>query len=98
MVLALGLFVASERHREKVRRSALLDLGPFSSSTFSWGNVTAAMVAVGEFALIFVLPLYLINPLGLDVMGAGLVLAARAAGAFLSGAAARHLAAWPRRS
>ena len=51
------------------------------------------MVAVGEFALIFVLPLYLINALGLDVMGAGLVLAAMAAGAFLSGAAARHLAA-----
>lgn len=74
-------------------RAALLDLGLFSSSTFSWGNVTAAMVAVGEFAIIFVLPLYLINVLGLDVMGAGLVLAARAAGAFLSGAAARHLAA-----
>ena len=97
-VAALGLFVAWERHREKVRRSALLDLGLFSFSTFSWGNVTAAMVAVGEFAIIFVLPLYLINALGLDVMGAGLVLAAMAAGAFLSGAAARHLAAWPRRS
>ena len=74
-------------------RAALLDLGPFSSSTFSWGNVTAAMVAVGEFALIFVLPLYLISALGLDVIGAGLVLTAMAAGAFLSGAAARHLAA-----
>ncbi|WP_145951551.1 MFS transporter [Micrococcus luteus] len=92
-VLALGLFIVWERHREKVRRSALLDLGLFSFSTFSWGNITAAMVAVGEFAIIFVLPLYLINALGLDVMGAGLVLAAMAAGAFLSGAAARHLAA-----
>ena len=51
------------------------------------------MVAVGEFAIIFVLPLYLINALGLDVMGAGLVLAATASGLFLSGAAARHLAA-----
>ena len=97
-MVALGLFVASERHREKVRRSALLDLGLFSFSMFSWGNVNAAMVAAGEFALIFVLPLYLINVLGLDVMGAGLVLAAMAAGAFFSGAAARHLAAWPRRS
>ncbi|SPD88858.1 membrane protein of unknown function [Micropruina glycogenica] len=46
-----------------------------------------------SFAIIFVLPLYLINALGLDVMGAGLVLAAMAVGAFLSGAAARHLAA-----
>lgn len=37
------------------------------------------------------LPLYLINVLGLDVMGAGPVLAAMAVGAFLSGAAARHV-------
>ncbi|WP_017540830.1 MFS transporter [Nocardiopsis halophila] len=91
--IALVLFVVWERHREKVRRAALLDLGLFSFSTFSWGNLTAAMVAVGEFAIIFVLPLYLINALGLDIMGAGLVLAAMAVGAFLSGATARHLAA-----
>lgn len=91
--IALVLFVIWERHREKVQRAALLDLGLFSFSTFSWGNFTAAMVAVGEFAVIFVMPLYLINSLGLDVMGAGLVLATMAIGAFLSGAAARHLAA-----
>lgn len=90
---ALVLFVVWERHREKVQRSALLDLSLFSLPTFSWGNLTAAMVAVGEFAILFVLPLYLINALGLDVMGAGLVLAAMAVGAFASGAAARHLAA-----
>ncbi len=91
--VALILFVLWERHREKVKRSALLDLSLFSFSTFSWGNLTAMMVAVGEFAILFVLPLYLINALGLDVMGAGLVLAGMAVGAFLSGAAARHLAA-----
>ncbi|GAA1690924.1 DHA2 family efflux MFS transporter permease subunit [Microbacterium sediminicola] len=91
--VALFLFVIWERHREKVRRSALLDLNLFRLATFSWGNVTAAAVAVGEFAIIFVLPLYLVNALGLDVMGAGLVLAAMAIGAFFSGASARHLAA-----
>lgn len=51
--VALVLFVVWERHREKVQRAALLDLGLFSFSTFSWGNLTAAMVAVGEFAIIF---------------------------------------------
>lgn len=91
--VALVLFVFWERHRAKVQRSALLDLSLFSLRTFSWGNLTAGMVAIGEFALLFVLPLYLVNALGLDVMGAGLVLAAMAVGAFLSGAAARHLAA-----
>lgn len=91
--VALTLFVVWERHREKVQRMALLDLKLFLLPTFSWGNLTATMVAVGEFAIIFVLPLYLINALGLDVMGAGLVLAAMALGAFLSGASARHIAA-----
>lgn len=91
--VALTLFVVWERHRARVQRSALLDLELFSLATFSWGNLTAAMVAVGEFAIIFVLPLYLINALGLSVMSAGLVLAAMAVGAFFSGASARHLAA-----
>lgn len=92
-VIAIVLFVVWERHRERVRRAALLNLNLFALRTFSWGNITAGAVAVGEFALLFVLPLYLVNVLGLDVMGAGLVLAAMAVGAFLSGAAARHLAA-----
>lgn len=91
--VALTLFVVWERHRERVRRSAILDLHLFTLPTFSWGNLTAAMVAVGEFAIVFVLPLFLVNALGLDVMGAGLVLAAMAVGAFGSGAAARHVAA-----
>lgn len=91
-VVALALFVVWERHREKVRRSALLDLNLFRLPTFSWGNLTAAMVAIGEFAIIFVLPLYLIYVLDLDTMGAGLVLAAMAFGAFFAGASARHLA------
>lgn len=90
---ALSLFVVWERHREKVRRSALLDLNLFRLATFSWGNTTAAMVAVGEFAVIFVLPLYLVNALGMSIMGAGLVLAAMALGAFASGATARRFAA-----
>ena len=89
----LALFIVWERHREKVRRSALLDLDLFRFATFSWGNITAAMVAIGEFAIIFALPLYLINALGLGSLTAGLVLAAMAVGAFLSGASARHLAA-----
>ncbi|WP_336630746.1 MULTISPECIES: MFS transporter [unclassified Microbacterium] len=91
--VALTLFVLWERHRERVQRDALLDLSLFSLRTFSWGNVTAATVAVGEFALIFVLPLFLVSALGLTVVQTGLVLAAMAFGAFVSGAAARHLAA-----
>lgn len=90
---ALALFVVWEGHRRRVGRSALLDLELFSLPTFRWGLITAAAVAVGEFAIVFVLPLHLVNALGLSLMNAGWVLAAMALGAFFSGAQARHLAA-----
>lgn len=78
---------------ERKSKDALLDVSLFKTPTFSWGNLTALMVAVGEFALIFVLPLYLTAALGLGVMQAGLVLATMAVGAFVAGALARHLSA-----
>nr|WP_313814726.1 MFS transporter [Glutamicibacter sp.] len=90
---ALTLFIFWERHRARIGRSALLELRLFEHKTFSWGNLTAASVAIGEFALLFVLPLFLVNALGLSTLQAGFILAAMALGAFVSGAAARHLAA-----
>lgn len=92
-ILSLVAFILWELARNKKGLSTLLDLSLFSYTTFSWGNATAMMVAVGEFGLLLVLPLFLINVLGNDAMGAGLILAGMAAGAFLSGAMARHLAA-----
>ena len=89
----LAVFVAREARRARRSRSAILDLSLFALPTFAWGNVTAMAVAVGEFALVFALPLYLVNALGLTVLQAGLVLAGMALGAFLAGAGARHLAA-----
>lgn len=81
--------------RESVRgdRARLLDIGLFKIPTFAWGNLTAGLVAVGEFALVFVLPLYLVTALGLTTLSAGLVLSSMAGGAFVAGASARHLAA-----
>lgn len=58
----------------------------FRLATFTWRNVTATAVAIGEFSLVFTLPLFLINALGLSAMGSGLVLAAMAVGAFLASA------------
>lgn len=91
-LVLLVLFVVWERHRARVGRSALLDLTLFEIPTFRWGNVAATMIAVGEFGIIFVLPLFLVNVLALSTLEAGLVLAAMAIGAFFSGASARHLA------
>jgi EmrB/QacA subfamily drug resistance transporter len=91
--LLMAAFVLVESRRRRAGRATVLDLRLFSIPTFSLGNTTALLVAVGEFALLFVLPLFLVTSLKLTMLTAGAVLAAMATGAFLSGAAARHLAA-----
>lgn len=91
--ILLTSFLIVTSRRQRAGRATVLDLRLFTLRTFSLGNATALLVAVGEFALLFVLPLFLITSLRLSTMSAGLVLAAMATGAFLSGAAARHLAA-----
>lgn len=92
--VVLIAFVLWENRRRRMQDPALLDISMFSYATFSWGNTTAMLVAVGEFALVFVLPLYLVSAIGLSTIATGLVLAAMALGAFFAGAMARHLAAW----
>ncbi|GAB3120802.1 DHA2 family efflux MFS transporter permease subunit [Glaciibacter psychrotolerans] len=90
-VVSIVLFVLWERHRGHNGRSAILDLKLFAVPTFTWGNLTALCVAIGEFGLLFVLPLFIVNAMGLTTLGAGLVLAAMGVGAFASGSMARHL-------
>lgn len=90
--LLLTSFLIVESRRQRTGRATVLDLRLFKLTTFSLGNTTALLVVVDEFALLFVLPLFLVTSLRLSRLSAGLVLAAMATGAFLSGAAARHLA------
>lgn len=92
-VLALTLFVLWEWRRGVHHRMTLLDLRVFRIRSFSLGIGTAGLVAVGEFSLLFVLPLYLVDALHLGTLESGGVLAAMAAGAFVSGALARKLSA-----
>ncbi|GAB2560386.1 MFS transporter [Nocardia heshunensis] len=89
--LALVLFLRWERHRVLIGRSALLNPALFSIPSFRWGNITAFMVALGEFGLLFVLPLFMVNVLGFSTLGAGYVLAAMAVGAFLAAGVAEGL-------
>lgn len=90
-VLAIAAFVAWELLAQRTGRSVLLDLTLFRFPSFRWGNAAAMVIALGEFGLLFVLPLYLQNVLGLSSLRAGLVLAAMAVGAFLAGGAAHPL-------
>ncbi|MBF6330524.1 MFS transporter [Nocardia transvalensis] len=91
-VALLVLFVRWEMHRARVERSALLDLSLFAIPAFRWGNTAAFVVALGEFGLLFVLPLFMVNVLGLSTLSSGVVLAAMAVGAFVAGGATEGLA------
>lgn len=91
-IIFLTLFVLWERHRAEVGRSALMDLTLFTVRSFRWGNVAALLVALGEFGLLFTLPLYLQNVRGMSALRCGVVLAAMAAGAFVAGGLAGQLA------
>lgn len=90
-VLSLIAFVLTEIRRARRGQAVLLNPNLFRIGSFGWGNLTALTVAIGEFALLFVLPLFLVIANGLTTMEAGWVLAAMALGAFGSGASARHL-------
>ncbi|MGF6884170.1 EmrB/QacA subfamily drug resistance transporter [Nocardia sp. GAS34] len=91
-VALLFLFLLWEIHRKNVNRSALLDLSLFRLPAFRWGNAAAFAIALGEFGLLFTLPLFLVNVLGLSTLRAGLVLAAMGLGAFVAGGATEPLA------
>lgn len=90
--IILPLFILWEQRRLRRRESVLLDLSLFQFRSFRWGNLAALIVSLGEFGMIFVLPLYLQAVLGYTALETGFVLLAVATGAFLGGPAAAQLA------
>ena len=70
----------------------MVDLRLFAIKSFSRGNVAALIVALGEFGLLFVLPLYLQGALGLSALDTGAALIPLAAGTLLAGGATTLLA------
>ncbi|MDW7981891.1 MAG: MFS transporter [Thermomicrobium sp.] len=88
----LPLFTVYQYLRIRQGRPVLLDLRLFRYPSFRWGNVAALIVSLGEFGIIFVLPLYLQSVLGYTAFQTGVVLVAVALGAFLGGPAAASLA------
>lgn len=90
-LLALLAFVFVERRRQATGRIVLLDLSLFAIPSFRNGNIAAMIVALGEFGLLFGIPLFLQNILGLSAVRSGMVLLALAAGAFLAAPAAPPL-------
>jgi len=77
-------FVVWERRREKSGQAVLLDLNLFKISSFRNGSIAALIISMGEFGLLFAIPLWLQNVIGMTPIGAGLVLLFLAGGAFVA--------------
>ena len=83
-VVAGVLFVLWEILRQRKNLGVLLDLNLFRIASFRNGSLAALIISMGEFGLIFAIPLWLQNVMGMTPIGAGLVLLFLAGGAFVA--------------
>ena len=83
-VVGFTLFVLWERARAKANKAVLLDLDLFKVGSFRNGSIAALIISMGEFGILFAIPLWLQNVLLLTPIESGLVLLWLAGGAFLA--------------
>jgi hypothetical protein len=78
------VFYLWERARDKAHKNVLLDLGLFHITSFRNGSIAALIISMGEFGVLFAIPLWLQNVLGMPPIDSGLVLLWLAGGSFLA--------------
>jgi len=91
-LLCLLVLYFVETRRTRAGKSALIDFSLFRIATFGLGSVAALIVSLGEFGILFSLPLFLQSVLGYTALGAGALLASLAIGSFVSAPTAASLA------
>lgn len=82
-VVALVSFVLIEAAKARAGRFVLLDLGLFRIRSLRYGSIAALIVALGEFGMLFALPLYVQGVLGFTALNTGVLVLALAIGTFL---------------
>jgi len=92
-MLLLVAFVIVERRRVRQDNVVLVDLGLLKIRSFRFGIIAALIVALGEFGLLFTLPLLLQGALGYTALGTGWIVLWLALGTFLVSGATPRLAA-----
>lgn len=90
-IVMLFLFVRVEFNRNQRGQAVLLDLTLLRIASFRNANIAAAIVSLGEFGLLFALPLWLQNVLGYSAFETGLILLALALGSFVASGAGAQL-------
>lgn len=83
-VLAGAAFVWWCRVRFTAGKPSMIAFDLLSINSFRNGNVAALIVSLGEFGIIFSLPLWLQNAMGYDALQTGWVLMALAIGSFVA--------------
>lgn len=83
-LVAFVFFYFWERARDKAHKNVLLDLSLFHISSFRNGSIAALIISMGEFGVLFAIPLWLQNVLGMSPIDSGLVLLWLAGGSFFA--------------
>lgn len=89
LLVAFGVW---ESYRTRANKVALVDTTLFKVRRFTYGSLTALIVALGEFGVLFVIPLWIEAVHGFGPLETGAVIAVLAIGTFISGALARKAA------
>lgn len=92
-LLLMAAFVVTQRSRASSGKVVLVDLGLLGVRSFRYGSLAALVVALGEFGLLFTLPLLLQNALGYSALGTGWLIVSLAVGTFLISGATPQLTA-----
>jgi EmrB/QacA subfamily drug resistance transporter len=91
-LLLLALFVVVETVRKRRGDFFLFDFSLWRYRGFRYGNLAGTIVSLGEFGLLFAIPLFLQAVLGYSAFDTGLVFLALASGAFVAAPLAASLA------
>jgi len=83
-IVSLVAFAVIELRRQRAGKFILFDFTLWSNPSFRFGNMTATIVALGEFGLLFALPLFLQGVLGYSAFDTGLVFLSLAVGSFVA--------------
>jgi EmrB/QacA subfamily drug resistance transporter len=83
-IILLALLLVVESRRGRAGKIVVLDLRLFRIKTFGAGNAVALIVSLGEFGLLFALPLFLQATRSYDALQTGVILLALAIGSFVA--------------
>jgi len=83
-VVALGAFLVVERRRSRAGKFFLFDVDLWLYPAFRYGNLAGTIVSLGEFGLLFALPLFLQGVIGYSAFQTGLVFLSLAVGSFFA--------------